>query len=604
MAKTSTKAAKPVNLTDEEEIALVEAKPRLAKLIIKNFRCIGPEAVDIDLNDIVILVGPNNAGKSSILKAYELIMADGSKKSLLDLDDFPNREVDPENLPTVEIHTIIIKERVGKHWIKELPNGELLIRERWVWPGPGQGPKREGFNVEEDRWVDNVPFGFASVANLRRPEPHSVLAFDNPDVQAKAIGDLLIAAINQRVSNLQADNGEEKNDYYTLLDKIRDLQTKIVDESQEQIEIANRELTTLISKVFPKYEVDFEVSHDTNLDKSLILFKSVDAKLMMGPADGYKSSLAKQGSGARRTLLWTALKFLSESNRPTVQEGKQERPHLLLLDEPEICLHPNAIREASNVLYNLPKGSNWQVMATTHSPIFINFEQDNTTIIRVEKNENGIVKGTTIFRPDRSKLGADDIENLKLLNLCDPYVAEFFFGGKVIIVEGDTEYTAFNYLKNLNPDKYSNVNVIRARGKATIVSLIKILNHFGADYSILHDSDQPYTKAGKGNPAWGNNPNIIQELKNRPEGVKVRLLASLPNFEEAYFFEEIKKDKPYNALKTIRDNPDKLEVITQLFDALIDHGSPTPKNCAEWDEVEKLHEALAAVIVLNPKIAE
>jgi putative ATP-dependent endonuclease of the OLD family len=44
-------------------------RPRLVKLIIKNFRCIGASPVTIELDDIVVLVGPNNVGKSSVLKA-------------------------------------------------------------------------------------------------------------------------------------------------------------------------------------------------------------------------------------------------------------------------------------------------------------------------------------------------------------------------------------------------------------------------------------------------------------------------------------------------------------------------------------------------------
>ena len=64
-------------------------KPRLKKLQIKNFRCIGSTPVNIDLNEIVILVGANNVGKSSILKAYEVAMSQGSAKAKLKLDDFP-----------------------------------------------------------------------------------------------------------------------------------------------------------------------------------------------------------------------------------------------------------------------------------------------------------------------------------------------------------------------------------------------------------------------------------------------------------------------------------------------------------------------------------
>ncbi|BCD33020.1 hypothetical protein BC30102_p628 (plasmid) [Bacillus cereus] len=54
-------------------------RPRLSKLIIKNFRCIGNNPVEIELDDIVVLVGPNNVGKSSILRAYEVVMSHGSK---------------------------------------------------------------------------------------------------------------------------------------------------------------------------------------------------------------------------------------------------------------------------------------------------------------------------------------------------------------------------------------------------------------------------------------------------------------------------------------------------------------------------------------------
>lgn len=35
-------------------------QPRLRALTIKNFRCIGPEPIRVELDDIVVLVGRNN----------------------------------------------------------------------------------------------------------------------------------------------------------------------------------------------------------------------------------------------------------------------------------------------------------------------------------------------------------------------------------------------------------------------------------------------------------------------------------------------------------------------------------------------------------------
>ncbi|MBB6611790.1 AAA family ATPase [Pontibacter sp. Tf4] len=593
MAK-STKSTEKAE--SNEAIILTMPKPRLVKLIVKNFRCIGSKGVEIDLDEIVVLVGPNNAGKSSLLKAYEVVMSEGSKNGELTIYDFPNNRVDPDNLPQIELHTIVFDERVGTQWLEKTAEAEWLVKEKWTWESTGK-PVRRGWNVTLGDWDSkSFPFGPANIANQRRPEPHKVNAFDNPDDQANAIKKLLMAAITERVKNLQAASSEDKNEYHQLLDKVKDLQKQIVDEAQEQIDTANTELSGLIAKVFPGYQINFDAKPENDIEKTLNLFKA-DPDLLMGPSSGHLSTIDKQGSGARRTLLWTALKYISESNQKMQSDGSPVRPHLLLLDEPEICLHPNAIREACNVLYELPTSGNWQVMVTTHSPIFIDFSRDNTTIVRVNKDEDGEIQGTTVFRPSKAKLDDDDKKNLKLLNLCDPYVAEFFFGGKVIIVEGDTEYTAFNYIKASKPEEYRDVHIIRARGKATIVSLIKILNHFGTSYSVLHDSDTPLTKKGdKANPAWGNNPNILAAIQAKPSGTKARLLASLPNLEEAYFGEAISTEKPYNALKTISEDPEKFAIIECLLQALINHEAPVPNKCTEWETIEELKQKLEEVL--------
>ena len=60
-----------------------QPRPRITKLIVKNFRCIGKKPVEIELDDIVVLVGPNNVGKSSIIRAYEIVMSEGSKEGSL-----------------------------------------------------------------------------------------------------------------------------------------------------------------------------------------------------------------------------------------------------------------------------------------------------------------------------------------------------------------------------------------------------------------------------------------------------------------------------------------------------------------------------------------
>lgn len=467
-------------------------KPKLHKLIIKNFRTIGEQAVEIDLDEIVVLVGASNTGKSSILRAYEIAMNNGSKEGRLAQEDFPNGQIDPEHLPEIEIQTIISENKPGSQWIKYLENGQMLIRERWIWEKPASDPIRQGFDVEKNDWSDNVPWGAPNVANAYRPKPHRIDAFSSPEVQEAAVTKLVADIITDRIKKIKTSGDEEpKTDYEILIEKIAEFQKNVFNSMSTEVHEIEESISNYLGKVFADYVIKLDANPESSIEKTYSPFKESPV-IFMGPKDGYKSSVSVQGSGARRTLMWTALKYLQEN-----ADTSGSRPHVLLLDEPEVCLHPNAIRDAREVLYELPKNSNWQVMITTHSPVFIDLSHDNTTIIRVERNVKNEVVSTTLYRPEKAKLEEDDKENLKLLNVCDPYLHEFFFGGKVVVVEGDTEYTAFSYLKMLKPLDYDDVHIVRARGKAIIPSLCKILNQFACPYAILHDADSEKTKDGK-----------------------------------------------------------------------------------------------------------
>ena len=571
----------PAKKTDDIELV----QPRLKELTVQNFRCIGTHPVKIELDDIVVLVGPNNTGKSSILRAYQVVMSHGSAAGKLTLEDFPDGCIDADKLPMIELVTIVGDNSPGKDWININEKGEIEVRERWFWEKEGV-PTRQGWNVKTKDWDKKVPWGAPNVAKSRRPEPHRVSAFDSPEKQSTEITKILLAVLQNRIRTLAEESeGENETPYKKLLDAVKTIQKAVVDETQDEITKVENELRTSIQRIFPDHDVKFDAKPEHDVERTINLFGN-DPELKMGLKDGYMSSIERQGSGTRRTLLWTALKIVSERKRT---EKAKSRPHVLLLDEPEICLHPNAIREACDVLYNLPASGNWQVMVTTHSPCFIDVSRDNTTIIRVERSITGDIVGTTIFRPERAQLDNDDRERLKLLNLCDPYLAEFFFGGRTIIVEGDTEYTAFHYVRDLYADEFKDVHVVRARGKATIVSLMKILNHFGAPYAVLHDSDRKKaTRKGKeiNNPAWSMNFKILEESKNADDAV--RLVASIPNFEGAYFDEELKGDKPYTALSKLKSEDAFRNSVVALFRSLIDASAALPDNALAWDKKEDL----------------
>ena len=587
---------------DEQETA---PRARIHKLTISNFRCIGETPVTIELDEIVVLVGPNNAGKSSILRAYEVVMQSG-KAGNLHIDDFPNGvlpEPGSEAIPTIELETVLYEDSKppAAHWIDTKPSGERHVRERWTWREEG-APKKVGFNVEKGSWDDaHGPWGAPGVAQVNRPEPHRIEAFDNPATQAAAIVGLLEEAIKQRVKEVtssKSEEGQEKSSYEKLLDSVKTLQKEVAETAANAIDDVKKSLNESLAEVFPGYAITLDARAEDDVEKAISLFKNAPS-LRMGPNDGYQSSLERQGSGARRTLLWTALRILAEHKRLPAKKGEavSDRPHLLLLDEPEMCLHPNAIRDACNVLYSLPATKKWQVMVTTHSPVFIDLSRDNTSIVRVERDTGGKVTGTTIYRPTKAKLSADEKEELKLLNMYDPHVAEFFFGGRTVVVEGDTEHSAFKEIIQAEKDRFKDVHVVRARGKYTIVALCKILNQFGNPYAVLHDADTPtiITKKGEAkNPAWAANQQIKDIAAEAPGGAVV--IASLPNFEVAMFGKPAKGEKPYAAWEKVRKNEHGRAKVSQLLSCLVEGKGVPPAGTLRWGTQDELGSAVSVYL--------
>lgn len=574
----------------EAQIDLERGK--LRSLSVRNFRCIGNNPVKVDLDDIVVLVGPNNSGKSSILRAYEIAMSEGSNAGKLKIEDFPNGEINPDEPVEIELVTEVIVGDPGKQWLGDLEgkpagaDGRKYVKEKWVWTAIGKGT-RYGWNVDAQDWDGKKPWGWANVANARRPAVHPVRAFDPPEAQAKQIHDLMSKAILDSAKLLEKDGVKL---YDKILGEIDDFQKLALAHNKGKIEEAEKTLNDIVSTIFLDHVVQYIQSADAS-DSALKLFPD-GGRLTMGHKNGHMSDLESQGSGARRTMLWATLKLLKDS------ASDQKKANVLLIDEPELCLHPNAIRDACKVLYDLASKEGWQVMVTTHSPVFIDLSRDNTSVVRVERRDKGEIVGTTLYRPEAAQLSADDKANLKLLNLYDPYVGEFFFGGRVILVEGDTEYSAFRLI--MNEDKsLSNIHVIRARGKATIASLAKILNQFGATYSILHDTDTPKTmsKNKKGevkeivNPAWTTNGNILAAVEKQLEAKTVRLVASKVHFEAAFFDTALTGEKPYSAVRTLLSDPDRKKVVADLFKALIEHDIKLPDGCVEWSKITEL-EAL------------
>ena len=116
-------------------------------------------------------------------------------------------------------------------------------------------------------------------------------------------------------------------------------------------------------------------------------------------------------------------------------------------------------------------------------------------------------------------------------------------------MEGDTEHAAFiAAIVEKEDELLDRVTVVRARGKAILLPLIKVLTHFKINFGVVHDCDPPFKSNGDKNGMWTENRKINDAVVSaRERGLEARHRVSIPDFERFLGGEEESKDKPLNA---------------------------------------------------------
>jgi len=167
--------------------------------------------------------------------------------------------------------------------------------------------------------------------------------------------------------------------------------------------------------------------------------------------------------------------------------GNDLKDGFMIIDEPEIHIHPQLQKELAILLNNLSRQNGTQFFLSTYSALFIN-EDNITNVYRFIKNQGD----TSVYNP-QLKIASDDAKLVHLLRYEN--LSKIFFVNKIIMVEGDSDLYFFShYLKRLQEQPgweeiIGSYEIININGKGSYKSRYRFLNKFWIENYFIGDWD-------------------------------------------------------------------------------------------------------------------
>lgn len=571
---------------------------KLSKLQIQNFRKLNN--VEINFADATFLVGTNNSGKSSTLDAIELLT---SEKCKLD-DSCRSRFVTEEGIEIVNntddviiegLFTDVPKEIVQQRGFNasrlkynedddtysfkyrvRLSNDNKQHREILMHTVTLKNEYNDcqTYQALIDKGIDPSYFTGRDLAKKFNASQKSELSsicpeafdvnereewFENPGgiagnvlsklprflkIKADVLSDEMAAdksgTLHDLLDILFSQVREASPNYQKAVAALSELE-KEMDTTDPTTEFGKlmSELNKVVDGVFHKASINVE----TELTKP----ENLKAKFSASLTSNVTTPIDRQGTGLIRATVFALLRY--NKQREEQIADNLSRGIIIGFEEPELFLHPNAAEKMRDIIYELASDSN-QIVATTHSPYMIDLSKGNRQTLNSFRNtDHDFVSVTTFNLTDAFKeIVEDDRMRVKMIQKIDNYVARVFFAQKVIIVEGDTEDIVFKHTINVMPTEIKkaikeNYQVIKATGKATMISFIKYLKALNVNLFVVHDEDSGTAGAAKMNAP------ILAAL----DGDTSKRIMMHNCVEEELGYDSPNSDKPYHAYKFVKD---------------------------------------------------
>lgn len=456
---------------------------KLSEVRIKNFRsCIDTE---LKLSGYTPLIGYNNAGKSNALTAIQWLL----RKKSLDAKDFFDQALSVEVIGVIEgisqdfldqmlpnhrssIQSYITDEKLKIRRVQATPNAKVGTINISVW------------NDADQDWVPN-PNGIDNALKSLLPEPIRIGAMENAAEDASkaksttTIGKLLAEFLAPVKTAHEAELAGHLGEVSRRISSDGDMRFG-------ELAVIDQNVNQKIDDLFPG--MSLKLHFDTPTIDELI--KSGSIKVYENQNQG--RDFSSYGHGAQRSIQMALVQYLAEVKRGT---GGQLSTMILLIDEPELYLHPFAVEQIRQALLALSE-SGYQVIISTHSAQMITSEQAKCSLLIRKSNQRGTYARIRLADAIQALVPDSTHQMEQLFSLS--HSTQILFSERVALTEGKTELRLLPYIfenisgKTLGQEKLA---LVAQSGVRDTRKSLEILNAMDLPAKAIVDLDYAFTGA-------------------------------------------------------------------------------------------------------------
>jgi putative ATP-dependent endonuclease of OLD family len=457
---------------------------RLDWVEIRNFRSC--REVRVELSDITPLVGRNNTGKSNILRAIAWLLRFES----LDASDFFEETTGVEVRGLVSgIDDGILAKLIDTHKTKLTPhvqNGTLTIRRLQAKPRDTKtkAPLKIRNSKVADEGADDAwhnPAGIEEAIQALLPEPIEIGAMEVvADDCAKQKASNTLGKLVKEISTTTIER--LKGEYSAAMMPVSAKLAADGDARDESLKNLDSMVTGKLNEMYR----DLQLRVHVPVPDMKTLLSSCTIRVSEGNTDVWRD-LDEMGHGAQRSIQMALVRQLAESTPADGADGGSRT--LLLIDEPELYQHPQAVALILQSLRKLSEGR-FQVVFATHSPLLVHEEQAARTVI-VRKPSGSPTKVAETMRASVNKVVEETVAQTRLLFELQN-AAETFFSDKVLLIEGNTERvllpTIYRKLRNATMLERS-IGLVPVDSSSSLHRAIRVAEAMGIDVRAVADLD-------------------------------------------------------------------------------------------------------------------